>query len=50
MGVEDDFILNLGEDNCPAFKKAITDNYNDFTNKVQTTYKDFLNRLNTLSG
>lgn len=50
MGGEDDFILNLGEDNCPAFKKAISDNYNDFANKVQTNNKDFLTRLNTLSG
>lgn len=26
MGAEDDYILNLGADNCPAFKKAVTDN------------------------
>lgn len=43
-------ILNLNEQNCPAFNKAITDNYNTFTTNVQTTYKDFLTRLNTLSG
>jgi hypothetical protein len=36
MGAEDDLILNLGEDNCPAFKKAISDNYKTFTTNVQT--------------
>lgn len=45
MGAEDDFILNLNTDNCPAFNKAITDNYQTYEGYVQTTFKDFLPKL-----
>jgi hypothetical protein len=50
MGAEDDLILNLGEDNCPAFKKAVSTHWNSFTNDFTTSFKDFMTRLNTLSG
>jgi hypothetical protein len=45
MGGEDDYILNTNTDNCPAFNKAITDNWSTFENNVQTTFKDFIPKL-----
>lgn len=45
MGADDDFILNLNSDNCPAFKKAVDTNWPAFENSVLTNNKDFLTRL-----
>jgi hypothetical protein len=45
MGADDDFILNLNSDNCPAYKKAVDTNWASFENSVQSNNKDFLTTL-----
>lgn len=42
MGADDDYILGLSTDNCPAFGKAINDNYGNFEKNAQTTFSKFL--------
>ncbi|CDW80158.1 histidine acid phosphatase family protein [Stylonychia lemnae] len=50
MGADDDFILNLSVDNCPAYKKSINDNWAAFENSIQTNNKDFIGRLAQFAG
>lgn len=45
MGADDDYILGLNTENCPAFAKAINDNYQAFENNAKTTFSKLITNL-----
>jgi len=50
MGADSDYLLNLNTDNCPAFGKAINDNWSTFEKSIQTKFSKFLTTLNGYLG